>query len=339
MRWIPLALSCLALLGCFPNWDSLDPSLGSGNGGTGAVGGGTSTGVGGDGGSGGTMTGIGGGGVGGGAGGGEGGMEPLGPWSTPKIVAALSHPADDDDPTITADGLELYFDSRRNGGTEDDIWVTTRSGRTEPWTTPTIVSELNSPLSDGNHTVSPDGLTMWIQSNRDDATSSAIMYVATRTSRAATWSTPIPADDLNASNIRDVAGVTWDGLTMVGDAPMSGVASEMVQLVRASTSQSWGAAVPLAELNSSGSDSEGWLHPDGTHVAFGSNRMGGLGSGDIYVSSRASLSDPFDAPMNVMELNSSSSESDITMTEDRRYVLFARPVGPNGEREIFEASR
>ena len=231
MRRPLLALLCLGAIGCFPDWDLLDPSKSAATGGGGS--GGVSTG-GGMGGAGGSASGVGGtaSGVGGSEGG--GGMEPLGPWSDPVIVAELADPEDDDDPSMTADGLEVFINSHRNGnGTGADIWVAKRATRNDLWGPPEIVAELSSPNTETNHNVSPDGLTMWLLSDRDDPTASLLMYVSTRLDRDSPWSTPVVETNLESQNINDVGGVTSDGLLLLGHLNVMDVSSELVMLERA----------------------------------------------------------------------------------------------------------
>ena len=70
---------------------------------------------------------------GGGAGGTAGsasvaGSAGLGPFSEPELVSFLSDPeALDDDPALTADMLEIYFSSERDGGLgESDVYEARR---------------------------------------------------------------------------------------------------------------------------------------------------------------------------------------------------------------------
>ena len=265
-------------------------------------------------------------------------MEPLGPWSTPQIVPELSHAADDDDPTITADGLELFFNSHRNGGgTGADIWVTKRDSVDDPWGPPELVVELSSAETEGNQTVSPDGLTMWLQSDRLMGVSQ--IFIATRPDRDSPWSMPVTATDINFQGVLDVGGVTADRLALLGHIQVTGANSELVLLQRGSTGQAWGAAVPIDELNTPDKEDEAWLHPDGTVAYFGSNRLPSLGGKDLWYSTRGSTDDPWGPAVHDEALSSDVSDTDPTLTPDLRYVLFARHVGPNGEREIFSASR
>lgn len=336
MRHWLLAIVSLCTLGCFPDWDLLDPSNGAGTAGNGGV---SSTGGGGTGGVGGTNSGVGGttSGVGGSEGG--GGMEPLGPWSDPEIVVELAHPEDDDDPSLTADGLELFFNSHRNGnGTGADIWVSKRATRDDTWGAPELVVELSSPETETNHTVSPDGLTIWFLSDRVDPTAGSEMFISTRPDRDSPWSTPVVETNLQSQNVNDVGGVTSDALMLFGHLSVMG-SPDLVVLARTTTNEPWGDALPIDELNTDSGDSECWLHPNGTVVFFGSNRDGTLGSTDLWSSTRDAIDQPWGRAVNETALNTTTTDSDPTLTPDLRYILIARPVPPDGKRELFAASR
>ncbi len=55
----------------------------------------------------------------------------------PVKITDLSTTFAEDDPALTGDELEIYFDSDRPGGTGgDDIWRATRTTRTSAWARP-----------------------------------------------------------------------------------------------------------------------------------------------------------------------------------------------------------
>lgn len=71
----------------------------------------------------------------------------LAPWGTPT---SLMLPANADDPSMTADALELYFNL---GG---DICVSTRETATDPWGAEVKVEELSSTANETSPEVLPD---------------------------------------------------------------------------------------------------------------------------------------------------------------------------------------
>src|SRR5262249_28339589 len=85
------------------------------------------------------------------------------PSGTPVLESTLNDPtATDDQPCVSADGLELYFNSTRAGGMGGiDIMVSTRSSTSQPWGTPTFATALNSTANDGGPTLTADGLRIY----------------------------------------------------------------------------------------------------------------------------------------------------------------------------------
>src|SRR5690349_20008434 len=78
------------------------------------------------------------------------GAMPLGPWGLPT---ALFPGGGDDDPTLTGDLLELYFN--RNS----DIYTSTRASVTDAWGTPALVTELSTVYNETTPEITYDGLT------------------------------------------------------------------------------------------------------------------------------------------------------------------------------------
>ena len=63
----------------------------------------------------------------------------------PVEITELTSGLGEDDPSLTADLLEIYFGSRRTGGQGfEDIWRATRSSKDAAWGTPENVTALNS---------------------------------------------------------------------------------------------------------------------------------------------------------------------------------------------------
>src|SRR5262245_53540373 len=77
----------------------------------------------------------------------------LGPWGTPAPTFAGT---DDDDPSLTADLRELYFNRA------SDIYRATRASPSDAWSTPELVAELSSAASETTPEITGDGLTIFI---------------------------------------------------------------------------------------------------------------------------------------------------------------------------------
>jgi hypothetical protein len=98
---------------------------------------------------------------GGGAGGVGGAIDAL-PFANLREIAINDISADDDDPTVSANGLIMVFNSTRQGGAGlGDLWLSVRTTITDEWGTPTAIAGLNTAADEGNPVLSPDGLTLW----------------------------------------------------------------------------------------------------------------------------------------------------------------------------------
>lgn len=100
-------------------------------------------------------------------------------FSVPVRVDELSTASADLQPVIRRDGLEMLLSSSRPGTLGAlDLWVSTRSSTTEPWSIPTNLGGLvNSASADARATLSFDGTEMYFQSNRSG---NADFYRSTR---------------------------------------------------------------------------------------------------------------------------------------------------------------
>ena len=110
-------------------------------------------------------------------------------WGTPVSVGAAVNTANAVQSWISADELELYFQSNRPGGQGNyDMWVTTRATVNDKWGPPVNLGPtVNSPNWDGWPSISPDGLLLFFCSNRPGAHPWGDIYVARRASRSAPW--------------------------------------------------------------------------------------------------------------------------------------------------------
>jgi WD40-like Beta Propeller Repeat len=81
-------------------------------------------------------------------------------------------------PSITADGLEIFFHSNRTGSAGFDMYSSVRRSVLEPWSEPkSLGTVVNGPASDFLGYISPDGETLYFSSTR---LGSNDIYVTTR---------------------------------------------------------------------------------------------------------------------------------------------------------------
>lgn len=106
-----------------------------------------------------------------------------GVFSLAAPIAELNTPAQDGQPNVRRDGLEIFFFSNRPGAAGNDIYAATRSSTQDPWSTPVNLGlNVNSPASETRPSLSWDGTTLYFGSTRagGGAEGDSDHYVTTR---------------------------------------------------------------------------------------------------------------------------------------------------------------
>jgi hypothetical protein len=97
-------------------------------------------------------------------------------------VNELNSTGNDSKPSITADGLEIFFHSNRTGSAGNDLYSSVRKSVLEPWSEPkTLGTVVNSAAIDFLAAISPDGETLFFTSTRDGGFGLNDIYMTTRT--------------------------------------------------------------------------------------------------------------------------------------------------------------
>lgn len=124
---------------------------------------------------------------------------PTGPFGSVTPLTILNSPFLDDDPSLTADMLEIFFASNRAGTNllDEDIYVAKRDTTVQDFRPPVRVDELSAVGTlDSNVEISADGLTITFTSARD--TGNYDLWTAKRETRASVWGTPGRMTELNS---------------------------------------------------------------------------------------------------------------------------------------------
>ena len=137
-------------------------------------------------------------------------------WSEPvRLPNTVNSQHNEYEPFITHDGLQLYFNSDRPGGLGGfDLYVCSRDSLEDEWGTAVNLGEsVNSPADDEGAHVTPDGLSMYLNSNR---TGNMKLYVCQRKSTQDTWGTPqqLPSPINSIGNDAEPT-LSPDGLTLM----------------------------------------------------------------------------------------------------------------------------
>ena len=104
--------------------------------------------------------------------------ELSGGFASPLQIIELASAGNDYLPTVTPDELRIYFASNRlDGGAGYQIWTSVRTSTSQPWPTPTLVSELASFGNSDPSWISADGCHLYLSS---DQSGNEDMYFATK---------------------------------------------------------------------------------------------------------------------------------------------------------------
>lgn len=166
------------------------------------------------------------------------------------------------------------------------------------------------------------------------------------------WSEPVNLGPAVNSAVEDLApAISRDGLSLYfgSSRPATGTSLDLWVSRRASTTSPWGAASKLgAPVNMAPpvTDNGAALSRDGHLLFFQSNRPGGSGATDLYVSRRRDHRDDFgwEAPVNLgPAINSAFGEGGTAYFEDENgvvtlYFQSNRPGGLGGN-DIYTSTR
>lgn len=258
-------------------------------------------------------------------------------WSEPELVAELTSDAVDDNPTLTEDLLEIYFTSRRDGGSgSTDLWFARRASRDAPFDPPEPLVELNTDAFESSPAISRDGLTLWFGSEREGGLGDVDVWVSTRADRDAPWSAPTHVASLSseAADIPRPLGAGDRVMPLASRRNDAGL--YWTYLAERDETGAFGAPVLVEELAADDAATvDAFLTDDGLHLWF--NRTPVDGSGDLYVSTRETLDAPFGEPVPVEDVNTPFEERDPWLSPDGDELYFASDR--NGKLQIFRAVR
>ncbi|MEE8577461.1 MAG: hypothetical protein V3T31_09415, partial [candidate division Zixibacteria bacterium] len=188
---------------------------------------------------------------------------------------------------------------------------------------------VNSSTDDDTLDISYDGLEIYFTSNRPGGYGNYDIWVTTRPTTADDWGIPVNlGPTVNSSSSENSPSISADGLTLYfGDWPNprpGGFGSVDIWVTtRPTIADDWGTPVNLGPtFNSSASDGSPDISGDGLELYFTSNRPGGYGSLDLWVTTRATTEDGWGTPVNLGPAVNSSGLDHCSVISADELVLF-----------------
>ncbi|MGH7428300.1 MAG: hypothetical protein ACREJ4_08075 [Candidatus Methylomirabilaceae bacterium] len=260
-------------------------------------------------------------------------------WATPVNLGPVvkSSPVNLE-VAISKDGLSLYIASNRSGNF--DIWVSRRASVDKPWGPPQNLGPvINTSAREQAPLLTLDGHRMYFFSDRPAGFGGTDLYVSRRPDKRDDfgWQTPVNlGGGVNASANETLPVLFEDDET--GTTTLYFNSNRTGQPdVYASTLQrdgTFGPAVCVEELSSPRRDRILSIRRDGLEIFLASDRPGPTASpSDLWVSTRASTSDPWSTPVNLGPVvNSTADEGSALLSFDETALYFTsnRPGGSGG---------
>lgn len=201
---------------------------------------------------------------------------------------------------------------------------------------PVTLAALNSAAADDDPSLTGDQLEIYFASYRPGGPGPENLYRSTRSTTASEWSAPELVAELNSTSYDCTPRVSLDGLSLRFASMRSGN-FELYVSTRASRSSLWGPPALEPALASGADDYGGSLSESGLTLAFYSDRGG---DHDLYLATRATLSSPWGAPVELSELSTAFEEGGPQLDATEKVIFFfsTRPGG-KGDRDLWTATR
>src|SRR6266581_824830 len=228
-------------------------------------------------------------------------------WSTPvNLGPVVNSSSVDANAGLSSDGHTLFFVSNRAGGVgNNDIWMSHRQCLACDWEAPVnLGAPINSDAIDGAPTMSEDGRLLFFYSARAGGFGLGDVYVSHRVTAGAS----IDIYRVAVSNDGDALGpavlvpelsspggfdqkvaVSTDGHELLVSSDRTGGFGnlDIWRFTRQSANDPWSNPTNLgAPISTSALDAQPSLSRDGRTLIFTSNRAGGFGLQDLWMSTR-----------------------------------------------------
>lgn len=194
-------------------------------------------------------------------------------------VPNINTASNENDPSVSSDGLTLVFHSGRAG--TNDVWISKRADANAEWGTPAPAPNIGTAQYDGQGFFHNATNELVFVSNRGGT------YDIFRAKlEGAAFGSATPVNELNTGQDDFLPWLTKDGLVLFFSSTRTGTkgGQDLFIATRTDPNGQFGVPLPVNELNTDQTEQAGSLSPDLCRIYF--SRAGGAGGQQIFVAER-----------------------------------------------------
>jgi WD40-like Beta Propeller Repeat len=286
-------------------------------------------------------------------------MGPFSPWTKPvNLGPVVNSSFNEYHPAISNDGRSLYFSSDRQPGGfgNNDIWVSQRENLDAPWGPPMHLGpNINSDLNEFAPDFSSDGHWLFFSRATFAGANDPAIWSSHRDHIHDDfgWEPAVKlAGEINQADLDQNAptffhdeetGITtiyFNSVKRLDGLPL-GLGDYDIYASTRRADGAFGPGVLVPELCSPKRDTRTAIRRDGLEMFIGSNRVGGSGQIDLWVSTRATTLDLWCKPVNLGEtVNSAADDGGPALSFDGTALYFySTRSGGFGGRDLYVTTR
>jgi hypothetical protein len=244
-----------------------------------------------------------------------------GEFGPPELVALQGYTGTRPwSPTSSTNYGAMYFTDASSG--TEVLWYATRGDRGATYYAAPAPHSLFATGGIGTPYVSANGLSLYFYSTQVTGFGGGDLYLATRPTTNSNFSYPFAMTALNSVELDYLPWVSPDELTIVFVSQRTG-ASAYYTASRATLLEGFGEPTLLPNLTHTENNGRMAISADGLRAYFTSrNRPGGVGLDDVWYATRGSIDDDFADITNLTVVNTTGSETEVTVTQDGEELYF-----------------
>ncbi len=265
----------------------------------------------------------------------------------------INTPAFEGGPSLSANGLELYFVSGKPGAIggpgDQDIYVTRRKTPHDDWGLPDRVPPpISGPYFDITPSISRDGLTLYFGSNRPGPFTPPLpdLWVSHRASQTSPWGEPANlGSGVNTSLFEGSISVSANERAAYFAGTTAGFVFKLFVSTREMKSDPFGPRVPVdLSMDPAWNVYGPALTANEKAMIFAAGKDNPFAPGainDLYVTERATTSAPWGPPVSLSSINCPTCFSGLpTISANARTLCWMGDRGDSaGDRDIYCADR